>query len=90
MIWEDVKHAPYSDKENETVAAAKVSHMSAMAVIGDLLAELRRVNFSLYDTSYHLERAYCEGLGFSPEFGWPVGDHVPETMADSIIARLDE
>lgn len=42
---------------------------------------------NLYETYYHLERAFCQGEGWQEGYGWPVGDHSPETMADAIIER---
>lgn len=39
------------------------------------------------DAHRQLERAFCNGEGYSEEYGWPVGDQVPETMADAIIRR---
>lgn len=42
----------------------------------------------LFDANENLARAYCAGEGWTAEYGWPIGDQIPETMADDIIRRL--
>lgn len=42
----------------------------------------------LYDCGNSLERAYCIGEGYHPDYGWPIGEQIDETMADAIIDRI--
>lgn len=53
--------------------------------------EIAYLKARLFYANEALERAYC-GVLFSqdscdPNYGWPIGDQVPETMADAIIAE---
>jgi hypothetical protein len=58
------------------------------AYIKALELENVRLKQQFFEAMFNLERACCEGEGYTEEYGWPVGDHVPQTMADSIISRL--
>lgn len=56
--------------------------------VDDLSKRIVNYSHKAYEANFQLERCYCEDKGYDPDYGWPVGDHVPVTMADSILARL--
>lgn len=53
-----------------------------------MCVEIERLRADLFDAHQALERAWCEGQGYEEGYGWPVGDHTPDSMADSIIKRI--
>jgi glutamine synthetase adenylyltransferase len=63
---------------------------AAMLTEAELLDHIVRLNAMLFELSNALERAYCRGEGFHPDYGWPIGDLTPDVMADEIIKRTKE
>ena len=70
--------------DNESLRASLVS---ATEAAGRSAVALEKMNAQAFAWSDALRRAFCRGEGWTPDHGWPTGDHTEDTMADAIVAR---
>ena len=71
-----------------TGAHTIVDYIHSCRDVRDVIAEVERLRKMLFAERESLSRAFCEGEGWTEDYGWPIGEHTAETMADFIIAEL--
>lgn len=59
-------------------------------IVEALVAEIKRLRAAYGATSHAIEETLAPALGYeySEEYGWIVGDHVPETLAAEAAAKI--
>ena len=57
----------------------------AATALSEAADEIERLRIQLHTWSNELQRVACHDEGFTEEYGWPIGDHVAETLASSIL-----